>query len=442
MEDIERLSQDRVSETIAEPLLRQQLQRVLERSTFYQEKTRDYGIGGRDPALVDAFADFPFTEKAELLAEQERYPPYGRLALEDPVTELSRIHITSGSSGKPLYVALSHSDVEATRIAGRRAFRCAGLTPQDSVVHCLNYCLWAGGVSDHLALEATGATVIPFGVGNTKRLLETIRELRPTAISCTPSYMARLEIVLREEFGLEPHELGLGKAFFGGEGGLQNPRIRGRIEETWQMRAIDANYGMSDVLSIFGAECDFRQGLHFHGQEHLYVELIDPETDRPVPLESGRFGELVLTNLTRQAQPLLRYRTKDVIRILATDECLCGRSSFRFEVAGRTDEMIVVRGVNVYPTAVRNLLAEHKDRFSGEFQVVLTTPPPIDRPLLRVEVLGDGWQTDAALLEAFLVQLCHSRLSFTPDVELLPVGGLPRTEGKSKYVVRAYEGSR
>ncbi|MBI5017703.1 MAG: AMP-binding protein [Deltaproteobacteria bacterium] len=427
---LELLSQNRLAESVDPPLLARQLVRVARESAFYQEKYALAGLSLEDAERIESFHLLPFTEKRELLADQEEHPPYGRLANRS----LRRVHSTSGSTGRPLYIALTEADVRATHEAGGRAFRCAGLTSEDSVVHCLNYCLWAGGVTDHLSLEAAGALVIPFGVGHTRTLIETILALRPTTISCTPSYMSRLEVVLQQEFGLEPRKLGLRKALFGGEGGLQDPAVRGRIEERWGLRAIDANYGMADVLSIFGAECEAREGLHFHGQGILHVELLDPDTLAPVPMEGGSRGELVLTNLVREAQPLIRFRTNDVVEVTGTDPCRCGRGSFRFRVVGRSDEMVTVRGINVYPGAVANLLSREPSRFSGEFQIVLDSPPPFERPLLRIEAATDVDPSLADYVEA----LCRDRLSFSPRVEVLAFGAFPRTEGKTRRVRKSY----
>ena len=439
LDDVELLGPQEVWAQVDAPRLARQLSYTVERSGFYREKYTREGLSPAQAADPAGFLRLPFTEKAEILAEQEAHPPFGRLATGDDPTPLRRVHSTSGSSGRPFVVVLTEADIQATLEAGRRAFRCAGLGPGDTVVHCLNYCLWAGGVTDHLSLEATGATVIPFGVGHTKLLIETIRALRPNAISCTPSYMSRLEVVLREEFGLGPRDLGLKKALFGGESGLQNPAVRRQIEETWGLRAVDANYGMADVLSIFGSECEARQGLHFHGQGLLHLGLIDPASGAPAPLQAGQVGEMVLTNLRRQAQPLIRFRTRDVIRIVGTDACSCGRRSMRFLVVGRSDEMIVVRGVNVFPSAVGSLLADHREWFSGEFEFVLDAPPPIERPLLRVELSGACAAEQIPQAERALLALCRGGLSFTPRLEFLPFGQFPRTEGKTKRVRRSYE---
>ena len=438
-DNLELLTHDELRNQVELPRLGGQLEHVFQNSSFYQDKLRAEGIKTADACDPDRFTSLPFTEKAELLAEQEEHPPFGRLAVGDQKACLRRIHLTSGTTGRPYYIVLSERDVETTLTAGGRAFRCAGLGPEDTVVHCLNYCLWSGGVTDHLCLERTGATVVPFGVGNTKLLLQTIETIRPTAIHCTPSYMSRLQVVLSQEFGMRPRELGLRKGFFAGEGGLQNAAFRRQIEETWGIRAIDANYGMADVLSIFGSECEARQGLHFHGQGIIHIELIDPKSARVLPLEAGQIGELVLTHIDREVQPLVRFRTRDVIEVAGTDTCPCGRKSFRFFVVGRSDNMITIRGVNVFPAATRNLLSERPEWFGGEFQFVLDAPPPYERPLLRVELAESGDNSNTARLAQFIVDACRERLRFTPRVECVPFGTLPRTEGKTQWVRKTYD---
>lgn len=439
IEILEMLSYQECVEKVNKPLLIRQMRYVLENSEFYSEKYKACSLDGRQVTDIHFFESLPFTDKDEVLREQEKYPPFGRLATRNNQSNLRRVHMTSGSTGRPLYVVLTENDLIATVEAGRRAFRCAGLTPQDTVIHCLNYCLWAGGLTDHLNLEATGATVIPFGVGNSKNLIQTILNLRPTAISCTPSYLTRLEYLLKEEFNKTPSDLGLKKAFLGGEGGLQNPIVRSRIEKTWQIKAIDANYGMADVLSIFGSECDAREGLHFHGQGILYMELIDPVNNKNLTVKNGQVGEMVLTNLRREAQPLVRYKSADLIKIVSTDPCICGRSSFRFLVIGRTDDMITVRGINVFPNAIANIFSERPDWFSGEYEIVLDSPPPFERVLLRVELASSFLHPDMEIIESYILKRCHEDYSFTPRLELIPFGEFPRTDGKTRRIRKVFE---
>ncbi len=418
---------------LEENALTKQFAYVMAHSAFYQNKLR----GAQNIASRAELATLPFTEKDELRASQETHPPFGDY-LAAPLENISRVHKTSGTTGRPLYIALTARDIETTHECGARAFVCAGLRHGDRVVHCLNYQMWAGGVTDHLSLERAGATVIPFGVGNTHVLLRTIRDLGINAISSTPSYLVHLADIVRSELHIEPHELGLRKGFFGGEPGLQNPNVRGAIERTWNLRAMDANYGMADVLSIFGAECEQRDGLHFHGQGALLVELIDPATLAPIEIETGARGELVYTNLTRAAQPLIRYRSHDAAEIVSAEPCACGRTSFRFRVLGRSDDMVHVRGVNVFPTAIAEVLASFAE-LSGEFQILLDTPPPYNQLPLRVELAPQVSDDAANNLNATLVKTLQARLNFRAAIELVPHGTLPRTESKTSRVVKRYQ---
>src|ERR1700730_16031068 len=244
--------------------LHAQLDYVWASSAFYLAKFAAVGVARS--ALRD-LADLPllpFTEKDELRQDQQEHPPFGSYLATTP-ERLIRVHKTSGTTGRALYIALTDRDRRLMNEGAARALWAAGLRPSDTVVHCLNYRLWAGGYSDHENLETTGATVVPYGVGQTASLIQTIRELQINAISATPSYMLPLaEAVVAE--GLEPRDLGLRKGFFGAEPGMSEPGVRARMEETWGMRAMDANFGMADVLSIMGAECEQRQGLHFQAR--------------------------------------------------------------------------------------------------------------------------------------------------------------------------------
>ena len=219
-------------------------------------------------------------------------------------------------------------------------------------VHCLNFQLWMGGLSDHLTLEATGCSAVPFGVGASELLIETIRALGITAIHCTPSYPAVLEQVIAERFpGLAPRDLGLRLGLLVGEAGLENPAFRARVEETWGFEGRNA-YGMSEALSTMAGQCAHSADMHFVAFDLLHHELVDPETAAPLAWRDGARGELVLTHVAKECQPLVRFRTRDIIEITATETCACGRSTPRFRVLGRSDDMIVVRGVNVFPSAV------------------------------------------------------------------------------------------
>ncbi len=417
--------------------LQTQLDYVWTCSAFYQAKFAEAGVKREAIRDVADLPLLPFTEKDECRRSQQEHPPFGSY-LATTQEQVIRAHKTSGTTGRALYVVLTRRDCTFMNECAARSFWAAGLRPSDTVVHCLNYRLWIGGFSDHENLETTGATVVPFGVGQTALLIQTIRELHINAISATPSYMLPLaEAVVAQ--GLNPRDLGLRKGFFGAEPGMSEPSVRARMEETWGMRAMDANFGMADVLSIMGSECEHRQGLHFHAQGAVAVELIEPESGTPLALTEGAEGELVYTHIFKEAQPLVRYRARDVVRILGIGPCACGRTSFRFRVLGRSDDMLHVRGVNVFPTAVVNVLAHFSNLLSGEFQIIVDHPPPHQYLRLRVELaqhlapdqVGDGAQQ--------VKQALREQLSFRAEPELVPYGTLPRTEQKARRVIKTYQ---
>ena len=277
-----------------------------------------------------------------------------------------------------------------------------------------------GGVSDHLSLEAAGATVIPFGAGDSQLLVRTILDLKVGVIHCTPSYPAALERTIAEHFpGLAPHDLGLRLGLFGGEAGLDNPSFRKRMESVWGFTARNANYGVSDVFSNFASQCWANSDLHFLGEDVLYPELVEPESGEPVPWREGARGELVLTHLKREAQPLVRFRTNDVIVITGTGMCTCGRWAPRFRVLGRSDDMVVVRGVNIFPTAVGGVIGGF-DALSGEFRIRLKGSGPYDRLPVEAE-MAEGAEASGALA-ARVEEAIKATLRASASATLVPSG--------------------
>jgi phenylacetate-CoA ligase len=334
-------------------------------------------------------------------------------------------------------LALSARDCEVTEIIGGRAQSLAGLKPGMMVVHCLNYQMWMGGLTDHLTLERTGATVVPFGVGSTELLIKTILENGITAISCTPSYPAALEMVIAEKFPhLSPSDLGLKLGLFGGEPGIDDPAFRKRLSDTWGMQPRNSNYGVTDVFCNFASECAYDTALHFVAHDVLHAELIDPDDGSLKRFEAGSSGELVLTHLERECQPLVRFRTGDIIRIENTETCRCGCAGFRFRVIGRSDDMVVVRGLNMFPTMVAAVVTSFKE-MSGDYRIVLDAPPPYDVLPVVVE-LAEGVQDDD-MLSLRLEKRFKQELGATIRVKTVPYGTFPRTEGKTKRVIRSYE---
>lgn len=411
---------------------REQRDYVATMSPFY----RALWDGRSPPRDLADLPELPLSDKAQLRAAQAAHPPFGDY-LAAPARLANRLHRTSGTTGQAMNLALSAADAAITQEVGGRCQSAAGLTPDHTVAHCLNYQMWMGGLTDHMTLEATGALVVPFGVGATELLIRTIREVGINAISCTPSYPAVLERVIAERFpGLSPRDLGLKLGLFGGEPGLDDPAFRERLRKVWGMEPRNANYGVSDVFSNFAAQCPHDPHLHFMAADVLHAELIDPETGAPLALEQGASGELVLTHLVRECQPLVRFRTGDIIAIAATEPCACGRTGFRFSVIGRSDDMIVVRGLNMFPSMVAATLSEIPE-LSGDYRITLDAPPPHDALPVAAE-LAEGVAATAELARK-VEQAIKSRLGATAVVTLAPAHSFPRTEGKTKRVIRSYE---
>lgn len=389
--------------------------------------------GKAPPARLEALADLPLIDKAVLRESQQAHPPFGDY-LGAPESKIARVHRTSGTTGTAMNLALSARDAHETATVGARAQSAAGLGPGHRVVHCLNYRLWMGGFTDHTTLEATGATVVPFGVGESRLLVQTIRELVITAISCTPSYPAVLERTLAEHFpGLKPRDLGLRLGLFGGEAGLDDPELRRRIADTWGMQPRNANYGVTDVFCNFAGQTEQDPDLHFMALDVLHPELVAPESGGVLPWREGERGELVLTHLSRECQPLVRFRTGDIIELTGTGRAACGRTAPRFRVVGRSDDMVVVRGINVFPVQIAAVL-NRETALSGEYRIVLDGPPPYD--VLPVEAeLAEG-AAPAEVLAAALAAAIKRELGVTARVTLLTFGALPRSEGKTRRLIR------
>lgn len=387
--------------------LAEQLSYLEAASPFYRERIR----GRRE------LAGIPFTTKADLRESQRRSPPFGE-HLCAPRDELVRLHVTSGTTGEPVAIGLTQQDHEANSALGGEAFRIAGLRPADTVAHCLNYALYAGGIADHMAIEASGATVVPVGVGQSRRLLELIPQLGISAIFGTLSFPAYLAARAREA-GLDPAALGLRHIVTAGEPGAGLAAIRAEIEAAWGVSVADT-FGMSDVWSTMAGECGQGEGLHLTTDGYAVLEVVDPETGETRPLEDGVTGELVWTHLRRRASPLLRYRSSD-LAVVHTAPCACGRTSPRIRIDGRRDDMLRVQAVNVYPQAIAELL-------DGAPHAVVADGDPIVPPLqIYVEGAADADRLRSALGTPVAV---HS----------LAPGDLPVAEHKTVRVFRTARG--
>ncbi len=437
-EDFEALSHQDQKRMEREKILHQ-IPYVFNMSPMYQAKFKENGLTADDVRHVEDLSRLPFTTKTDLRESQKRQPPFGDFLATPPDT-IRRVHRTSGATGRFVYTALTERDIELTNDVGARAFWSAGLRSHHRVVHCLNYCLWMGGYTDHSNLEMTGATVFPFGVGNSRQLVRVIQEAGINAISSTPSYPGFLTEAVRDELGIDPADLGLKLGLFGGEPGLENPAYRQRIEETWGMKAQNANYGVSDVLCNFASVCEENYQLHFCGQGVVLFQLINPATGEDLSVEEGAVGEMVLTHIDKEAQPLVRYRTSDVVEILGTGPCRCGRTGPRFRVIARSDDMLHVKGINVFPSGVAVVLDNLVPEVTGEFQIVLHHPSPYTHLDIIVEYGEQIKPGEVDGLKNILTAALKEKLNFRAELTMVPPKSIERTEmGKARRVIRTYE---
>lgn len=406
-------------------MLLTQLAGLPARSPFYADLFAAHGI---DPAALVTLSDLrklPFTDKQALRESQAAAPPLGRHAAVG-MAEVIRVHASTGTTGKPSWVGVTRRDAESWTEMTARAFTTMGATREDVVLHGAGLTLFVGGLPIRDALERIGSTMIPIGTGNSDKAVQALDSLGVTALHATPSYVRYLAEYVRG-LGRDPREFGIRKIFVGGEPGGGEPAFRRRLRQEWDAR-ITEGLGNADMAPVLFAEPPGAGGMRFTGGRHVLVELIDPDDGEPVVPEPGASGELVYTSVDRECCPLVRFRTRD--RVLVTGLDRDGAPLIR--CVGRTDDMLIVLGVNVFPTAVRDLVQDLHPRTNGVAQIVLPGPGPRVEPPLRVEVeLGEA-PGDPEGLRREIEELIRARLTVRAAVTLVPPGSLERTEMKSR----------
>lgn len=410
---------------------RRQIRYLFDNSEFYRGKLEAAGFRSpEDVGELDDIAALPFTEKDELRKTQASSPPFGS-HLASPPENLRRVFSTSGTTGVPCYLGLTENDIDvyATNVA--RGYSAAGFSKGQRLVVGFNAGPFVAGAV-YYGFDKIGCTVIPVGTGNTERMVTAIRKLGATGVSCTPSYGLYL-IDWCQEHGIETRTLGLKNMITAGEPGGGDPLIRARIEEAFGCQ-LRESMGIGDISLSVWAEDEDGNGMNFMAREFAHVELIDPASGDPIPWEDGAEGELVYTALVREAMPLLRFRSRDHV-IVNMKPNPTGRTGPRIRCIGRTDDMLIVRGVNLFPTAIRSILKEFHPDVSGMLQVrprehgVLQTPPlPVVVELAeRVEQAPEG------LAERIAGEI-RDRLLVRADIRLVKHGTLPRETYKSKLI--------
>ena len=411
---------------------RAQLAYLLARSDFYRAKLAAAGFSSAPAARgLAEITQLPLTDKQEIRETCTPERPIGTHLCAEP-SEIVRIYSTSGTTGAPSYVPLTAGDLENWVAGSARSYAASGVAAGQRIVSTYNSGPSVAGAA-LAAFDRLGLCHIPVGTGDTERLLLAVRLLRPEAVVLTPSYAAHLiESAAEREFDLS--QSSVERVLVAGEPGGGEPAFRSRLEAGWGARVTEA-MGIGDIgVSLWG-ECERQSGMHLGARGFVHVELIEPSTGAPLELDDGATGELVLTHLQHRAAPLLRFRTRDHVEV-RTDPCGCGRTSPRVRCLGRTDDMLIVRGVNVFPSAVREVVNTFAPAVSGQILVKpaaagVKQPPPLP---VSVELARDR-SGDRALAESIRRRL-RDVLVVQTRIDLVPWGTLQRSDYKSKLVER------
>jgi phenylacetate-CoA ligase len=392
---------------------------------FYHKKFKELGVHPDDIKKLDDIAKLPFTTKEDL---RDNYP-FGLFAV--PKEKIVRIHTSSGTSGKPKVVGYTANDLENWINLCARCLYMVGIRSSDVFQNMVSYAMFTGGLGFHYAAERIGAMVVPSGTGNTKRQIQFMIDFGTTAIHCTPSYALHIKEVA-ESMEIDPKELSLRIGCFGAEPWSES--LRKKLEDAFDIKAYDS-YGLSEMNGPGVAfECEEQNGLHIW-IDHYVVEVIDPETGER--LSEGEKGELVLTPLTKEALPLIRYRTGD-ITFLMDDECSCGRTHPKIHrIIGRSDDMVIVRGINVFPSQIEHVLMQMPE-VGDNFQIVLTKRGALDEITVKVEVKDEvftGELADLNELRSRIQEKLREEIGLRVNVELVEKGTLQRFEGKARRIL-------
>ncbi|SMB92558.1 phenylacetate-CoA ligase [Thermanaeromonas toyohensis ToBE] len=405
--------------------LKATVERVFYNVPHYRRAFQEIGLEPGDIQSLEDLAKLPFTTKDDL---RENYP-FGMFAV--PMSEVVRLHSSSGTTGKPTVVGYTRRDIDVWAELMARALVCGGATRNDIIHNAYGYGLFTGGLGIHYGAERLGASVIPISGGNTRRQVMIMKDFGSTVLTCTPSYALHIAEVM-EEMGVSPEELKLRCGIFGAEPWSEN--MRKEIERRLKISAVDI-YGLSEVIGPGVAiECQEKNGLHIFG-DHFLAEVIDPATGEVLP--PGQMGELVLTSLTKEAFPVIRYRTRDITAILP-GECPCGRTGVRIaRITGRTDDMLIIRGVNVFPSQVESVLLQIGGT-EPHYQLIVDREGSLDTLEVQVEVSESLFSDKVRGLEELERRLrleLESTLGISVKVTLVEPKTIARSEGKAKRVI-------
>jgi phenylacetate-CoA ligase len=407
-------------------LFKEQVKFCYDNSMFYRKRLRTAGVYPDDIRTLRDTQKIPFTAKNDL---RDNYP-LGMLAVG--ANDIVEIHASSGTTGNPVVGAYTRNDMQVWQELMARSLYVAGVRRQDVIHIAYGYGLFTGGLGFHYGAQRIGAAILPVGGGMTQRQVKLMKDLGATVLCCTPSFATYLAETMVKE-GLDPKgDFKLRIGLFGAE--PWSERIRDRIETSLGIKAFDI-YGLTELCGPgVSVECEAHNGLHIW-EDHFLVETIDPKTGETLP--NGEEGELVFTPLTKTGLPILRYRTRD-ISVIKTEKCVCGRNHARMlRVTGRSDDMLKIKGVNVFPSQIEYAIMGFPE-VASQYQIVLDRPGSLDTFSIKIELTQETSQNsriDLPALKSRILEKIHNITGLSPDLELVKPGDIPRAEGKAKRVL-------
>ena len=405
--------------------LKRTVERVYHNCEPYRKRMQEKGVTPNDIQTIDDIVKLPFTSKTDL----RDYYPFGLLSV--PMSEIVRLHASSGTTGKPIVVGYTRKDIINWSEAVARCLTAYGITKNDIIQVAYGYGLFTGGLGLHNGVETIGGTVIPISSGNTQKQIQLMHDFGANALACTPSYALFIAETIRES-GIPIEEFKLRTGIFGAEPWTDN--MRKELEDKLHIKAYDI-YGLTEICGPgVGGECECQNGTHLW-EDYFFPEIIDPETLEP--LAEGKQGELVFTTLTKEGMPMIRYRTRD-LTCLHYDKCECGRTAVRMNrILGRSDDMLIIRGVNVFPSQVETVLLEMEE-FEPQYFIVVDRVNNIDTFQVQVELrpqyYSDGMSRILALKKKIANRM-QNVIGVLPEIKIMEPHSIERSQGKAKRVI-------
>jgi len=405
--------------------LRKVVERAYHNTTFYRKEMQALGITPDDIQSIEDIVKLPFTEKQHL---RDNYP-FGLMAV--PMSEIVRLHASSGTTGKPIVVGYTRKDLNIWSEAVARCLTANGITKNDIVQVAYGYGLFTGGLGAHNGVETIGGTVIPISSGNTQKQIQLMHDFGANALACTPSYALYLAEKIHES-GISIEEFKLRIGVFGAEPWTEN--MRKELEEKLNIKAYDI-YGLTEICGPgVGGECESQNGTHLW-EDYFYPEIIDPQTLNPV--EAGQQGELVFTTLTKEGMPMIRYRTRD-LTTLHYEKCPCGRTSVRMNrILGRSDDMLIIRGINVFPSQIESVILELEE-FEPHYLIEVDRINNTDTFQVQVELRPQYYSDEMSRILALKKKITshiQSVIGIQPEIKIVEPFQLARSEGKARHVI-------